>query len=395
MMNSEDSAYVLYVDHQGHPAPLSLSYHATASRRLASSVDRHPPSSVTEVDSAYCPQCLSFHDANTAGNLGYCPKVECRLCPVCRSVATVGVDGSVFYYDCGLCGWNSKASQLQVSISDSMGEGGEVSLDTVEAASEELRTVWKAKIAERNKLGADHFSNMTKNLVALAKDHVKGQRLSTRRSGLASKRSQGGDQKGWSIEALEKSQRSRNEMAEVSVNKPVGGTSLKQISLDDGEENQSLYHPSLYGLSAETLLSQEVGGNLSGSMETLLPLSIPLRPRKSRRCRAELAESRPGILVKPKLNPLEGDSSLRTGHGQWWKKVRHCTSIQLFFKQDTLLPFTMRFENLTKSPSFFTLIRIRALLKFFRGSVFLLTLQMDLGMLSSLRYLILHWEKFV
>jgi hypothetical protein len=55
--------------------------------------------------------------------------------------------------------------------------------------------------------------------------------------------------------------------------------------------------------------------------QDLLPLSIPLRVRTSRRCRAELAEGRPGILVKPKLNPLEGDSSLRTGHGQWWKKV--------------------------------------------------------------------------
>jgi hypothetical protein len=33
-----------------------------------------------------------------------------------------------------------------------------------------------------------------------------------------------------------------------------------------------------------------------------------------------LDEGRPGILVKPKLNPLEGDSSLRGGHVQWWKK---------------------------------------------------------------------------
>jgi len=40
----------------------------------------------------------------------------------------------------------------------------------------------------------------------------------------------------------------------------------------------------------------------------------------SRRCRAELAAGRTGILIKPKLNPLEGDTSLRAGHGQWWKK---------------------------------------------------------------------------
>ncbi len=331
MMNSEDSAYVLYVDHQGHPAPLSLSYHATASRRLTSSVDRHPPSSVTEVDSAYCPQCLTFHDANTAGNLGYCPKEECRLCPVCRAVATVGVENSVFFYDCGLCEWTSKTCQLQTSLASSSSEGGEVSLEAVKEASEELLSQWKAKITQRNQLGADHFSNMTKAMVGLAKEHVKGQRSSTRRvfsPGLASKRSQDGDTKGWSIETLENSQRTRNQTVESSINKPVGGKGLTQISLDT-EENTRLYHPSLQGLSAETLLSQEVGGNTTGSLETLLPLSIPLRPRKSRRCRAELAESRPGILVKPKLNPLEGDSSLRTGHGQWWKKVRYIAWIQI------------------------------------------------------------------
>jgi hypothetical protein len=54
----------------------------------------------------------------------------------------------------------------------------------------------------------------------------------------------------------------------------------------------------------------------------LLPLSIPLMLRQSRRCREELADGRPGILLKPKLNPLEGDSSLPTGHGQWFRKVR-------------------------------------------------------------------------
>jgi len=33
-----------------------------------------------------------------------------------------------------------------------------------------------------------------------------------------------------------------------------------------------------------------------------------------------LDAGRPGILIKPKVNPLEGDTSLRYGHGQWWKK---------------------------------------------------------------------------
>jgi len=323
MMNNEDSAYVLYVDHQGHPAPLSLSYHATASRRLTSSVDRHPPSSVTEVDSAYCPQCLSFHDANTAGNIGYCPKETCRLCPICQSVASVVVENLICFYNCGLCEWTSKTCQLQTALAASTSEDGEASLEAVKEASADLLSQWKAKKGERNKTAEDHFSNMAKTMVGLAKDHVKGQRSSTRpvfSTGLATKRNQDGDLKGWSIRTLENSQRTRNQTAESSINQTVGGKSLQKISLDTGEEDEPLYHPSFQGLSAETILSQEIGGNMIESTGSLLPLSIPLRPRKSRRCRAELEESRPGILVKPKLNPLEGDSSLRTGHGQWWKK---------------------------------------------------------------------------
>lgn len=62
--------YVLYVDHAGHPAPLSLTFHATGARRLSSPVSRYPPATLTEVDAAYCPQCLSYHDAASAARLG-------------------------------------------------------------------------------------------------------------------------------------------------------------------------------------------------------------------------------------------------------------------------------------------------------------------------------------
>jgi hypothetical protein len=66
--------------------------------------------------------------------------------------------------------------------------------------------------------------------------------------------------------------------------------------------------------------STPFGSETCVSRKDLLPLPVRLRARKSRRCRAELRDGRAGILLKPRLNPLEGDSSLRSGHGQWWKK---------------------------------------------------------------------------
>lgn len=312
-MNGEDSAYVLYVDHQGHPAPLSMSYHATASRRLASAIDRHPPSTVTEVDSAYCPQCLSFHDANTAANLGYCAKASCRLCPLCRSVASVAVDETDCLYKCGLCDWTSRECSLYSSIV--VGNDGAVIKEDLDKASEELGTQWTTRTAQRNQSAEENYKQMLHTLGGMAKEQVKGQRSTAFFPALETRRTRDGPE-GWSVQSLEESLVDRRKLVAASMEETVGGQNLQFVSL----EAEHVLSESLQGKPAASLLLQR-GAAPTLSMDDLLPLPIPLRPRKSRRCRAELAEGRPGILVKPKLNPLEGDSSLRTGHGQWWKKV--------------------------------------------------------------------------
>ena len=325
MMNNEDSAYVLYVDHQGHPSPLSLCYHATASRRLSSSVDRPPlPSSITEVDSAYCPQCLSFQDANTAAtaNLGVCSKATCRLCPLCPSVSSVVVKDSVCFYECGRCNWNSKICGIETSLAIP-NDDDNISLQQYEDASLKLFTQWKSLVEERNRPSEDHFSTMKDNLSELAKDHIKCLRSSSTphfvSKSIIQTRKEDDFLKGLSIQSLEESQRTRKENLVSSFSQTVGNMKLERITLEAGE-NSGLFHPSFEGISTEIILSKVTGENSPGSLDTFLPRAIPLRPRKSRRCRAELAENRPGILLKPKLNPVEGDSSLRTGHGQWWKK---------------------------------------------------------------------------
>jgi hypothetical protein len=115
----------------------------------------------------------------------------------------------------------------------------------------------------------------------------------------------------WSLQALEERIRTKQEKAPAMIG------SARRVFC----EEQPL-DASLDSLASTCLLLQPVASSFSSptSLQSLLPLPMPLRARKSCRCRAELAEGRPGILVKPKLNPLEGDTSLRSGHGQWWKK---------------------------------------------------------------------------
>ncbi|KAG7359297.1 hypothetical protein IV203_015886 [Nitzschia inconspicua] len=381
--SSSSSAFVLYVDHEGHPAPLSLCYHATASRRLASSVDRHPPSTMTEVDSAYCPQCLSFHDATTASNLGYCPKPTCRLCPLCRSVASIvvitgnttdnynGNDGNddndttavVAVYQCGnhhqRCHWNSKSCGIQQPIVRSSTKDDTDTLmieaDELEKVTTELGIQWKQRTEQRNQAAEEQYKSLLSTLQGLAKDQIKGLRSTTTTTTSTTtslpsryfptmKRSNNNFQdgpEGWSVKALEDSIQQRERLYMAANQQPIGEYEAPFVSL----EVETTIHPSLYNAPVESILLQPnqisttttttslssslLSSSSSNTLETslLLPLPIPLRPRKSRRCRAELAEGRPGILLKPKLNPLEGDSSLRTGHGQWWKKDSSATEV--------------------------------------------------------------------
>jgi len=127
---------------------------------------------------------------------------------------------------------------------------------------------------------------------------------------------------GWSIEALEDAIEKKKHQLHldshgVSMLRQCWDHKLALDTLDnwpmtaicDVTHQQAAMQMSMYS----TTISSE---------RDLLPVPMRLRSRTVRRCVVELAAGRPGILVKPKAHPLEGDTSLRFGHGQWWKKVR-------------------------------------------------------------------------
>jgi len=315
--------YVLYVDHQGHPAPLSECFHATASRRLSSTVDRqHRPSTVTLVDSAYCPQCLSFHDASSAAQLGYCPKPTCVQCPLCTSVVTClklldehNNHQPVFVYSCGRCSWNSSHCNLSVAAA----AGDEVTKEQIISAVAELAEQLKAR---REGSGGKAAEEYYKQMIGAWENIVKPMPRSSSNStvNILFRPPKIVEEEYWSVESLEASTKKKQDALSAAASENILSTvPLQHISL----EEEPALDPALQDQPVNSFFLQGLH-NTAGvkSMTDLLPLAVPLRSRKSRRCRAELAEGKPGILLKPKLNPLEGDSSLRTGHGQWWKKVR-------------------------------------------------------------------------
>lgn len=181
------------------------------------------------------------------------------------------------FYACSCCDWDSKAIDLVTTCADS---------SLVETAAAELGKELLNRRSTEKQL--EQFQATLKALEAVVLEEVRRKKQPNH----IFKDPDG--RQPWSLEALNKSLE-------------------KKKSTDQSSKGLGEITPVVPRAGAISVMSLLFSPNQ-------LPIPIPLRPRKSRRCLAELAEGRPGILVKPKLNPLEGDTSLRSSHGQWFKK---------------------------------------------------------------------------
>ena len=320
MLFYAQKVYVLYVDHQGHPAPLSSCYHATGTRRISSSLERWPASTLTEIDSAFCPQCLTPYDADTAARLGFCPKASCQRCPRCQNPLTLDAEGKICFYKCGLCNWDSRGCQLTQPVNPQ--DDGCISRVELARALEDLGS----QLTSRREAASSALESHSRALTTAWEKRTTQRQGNTAKTNVPSRHSFGSDgPEGWSVEALEASLDEKKRKFMLDSVPSILDMTVEHVALDADPvaADDSIGTISQLALELQSLNSIVGIENPRSSLNDLLPLPIPLVARLSRRCRAELEEGRPGILLKPKLNPLEGDTSLRTGHGQWWKKVRY------------------------------------------------------------------------
>ena len=321
--------FVLYVDHAYHLTPLTLAYHATASRHLTSGrSDVIPPSTTVEIDSAYCPRSLTFCDAASAlsGDGG------CKDCPVCFSPVSISIDDTisvsasngrlVCHYLCGNCLWSSREcgvtsnadKLLEYSTSDDADASREDELEkqrglAISDISRDLAICLQHRISEKNKDVDTLFSSIVTVWAEREQEEQRRKRMNvgTTVTQVDSNRRCNN----WSREILEKSLLDKKTLYTGRNADFVAG----HITPGDTSGN-----PDNLPTSHQMAAQMRITAITPQSRSDLLPLPVNYRARVSRRCRAELAEGRTGILIKPKLNPLEGDTSLRAGHGQWWKK---------------------------------------------------------------------------
>eukprot|EP00804_Cyclotella_cryptica_P012601 CCRYP_014734-RA/>CCRYP_014734-RA protein AED:0.23 eAED:0.23 QI:0/-1/0/1/-1/1/1/0/571 len=345
---------ILYIDHANHLTPLTLTYHATSARHLTSGrTDVIPPSTSVEVDSAYCPRCLTYCDVASA-SLGFCQvdldsgssssAVSCKDCPVCFSPLAISIDDVgpcdasagasprlICQYLCGHCQWSSrecgvtsnadKLLELRTDQSDAARENDlEKQRQMVIAdASKQLELCLRQKLESKNRVGDELFQSLCDTWKQKEKNEERKRRL-----GLGTLEKSNAinltNEKSWSLGVLEQAlEEKKKSISSTGTVKQVANNS--NVEATDGQgvatsKSEPVIIPTPQQVAAQMAISTATPRLRSD----LFPLPVPFNARVSRRCLAEQAAGRTGILVKPKLNPLEGDSSLRAGHGQWYKK---------------------------------------------------------------------------
>ena len=355
---------VLYYDNSGQPTPLSYLYHATASRVLSSSllITQPNPTSITEIDSAYCPQCLQFWDAATAfgSSRGVCGTTYttnpdetpqqgagCSNCPVCGAILVHSIQegegqgqGLECVYSCGYCHWSSTESQITESVKD-------LPSDQMQVEMERATNAIRVKLYQRWQEAIEGPDAKVLALKRAWEEKGKLEEAARRRMAVIATRGSGAKESGnmgsdvglymsgisldidrnkdevWSVETMEKVMHSKRDKIENSIMKcMVAGEDMKldSLSILDADTLDFSKDDSVLLSAKQNSVQDTISSKVRTSHECLLPEPVKLRARSIRRCLAEIEAGKPGILVKPKVNPLEGDSSLRYGHGQWWKK---------------------------------------------------------------------------
>jgi len=383
---------VLYLDHASTPTPLDNLYHATGSRHLTSAIS---PSSVTEIESAYCTQCLQFWDAGSAFEAcgGVCKFVRedsegkatqvvgCTSCPWCGSALALDIqedyeadesDGGAAYvcvYSCGYCHWTSADCNISIpydtkenDMEKAMQKAQLLLTRRMESESrgtdELVNNLIQGWDAKNQLLNDEKRRRDQANLGIYADDRDGGGNKRGVKGVMGRKNRKGAvptpteliaelESGGWSIDSLEEATRQRKDRLDQKLLQGVllpksndSDTVWNKLSIVDCdnvavEQGQEYHMIPTKGARQNTISSANYNyDQATNKNSVMLPVPLPLRARYVRRCSVELEKGRPGILVKPKVNPLEGDSSLRFGHGQWWKK--DCSAIHVVPKVQLL-----------------------------------------------------------
>ena len=271
---------VLYLDENGWWVLLSHLFFSRKSSRLWL-VSRHPDGITEEIIGRFCPQCFSRYTADEAHtNQNRC--ISCYQCPRCSSPLTVvAISERACALQCGYCCWRSDSAGLIASDKKELEalclERERELFSATDSAFSELLKSFKSPTASKS-LSVDDFSRKTR----------------------------------WGIEDLQQQLEPAGRIVEFDQ-KP---SELDQVlALHFGQS------PGVESTYSCLSVSQKIqNSHYQCAGRHLMPARIPLRSKRTLRCKHDVHQGRMNIVLQPKPGPLEGDSSQKTLKGNWWVK---------------------------------------------------------------------------
>jgi len=386
---------VLYGDYNGWWDHLSHVYYSVDSQVI---VSQHPESMIEELDSFYCPSCREFFvegEAQLQGNR--CSK--CLGCPVCSCVLEIvalppassdpSTDPSEppklkYCYCCSHCYWLSDGIGLvstdPTAISSSL--FGSVLEPSGSSSFMKVKLMLKNETEDGRKM--KRFSTMPSLLSVHSDARRRGisnvgdgnqMKLKRAASMLATRPVSDKNEKRMMIgegpkkvDEIEQKLKEKLESLVVTDAKKDSPLFLDARGVYDAVLAPSDESPApeilrgAINLHALSTVEERLSAPFSQQMNVshLLPHRVPMSTKRSRRCRKDAEEGKPGILIKPSVNPMEGDSSQPTNAGKWWKKdasaIHHVPhikivalpNIQLLYELKTA-PLVLKITNPTIS----------------------------------------------
>lgn len=246
---------VLYMDSCGWWAPLSDMYFSKSSDKIWL-LTRHPESVIEDIVGRYCPQCSTRYTGDDA--VTYQNKCSsCFGCPICASpLSVVASSDQTCIFQCGYCYWRSDSIE---------------STPFVATDSRELETLVLTHEREAEAAAEEAFS------LALRKQRELQVMAPNASSSLDCGRR-------WSMKDLE-----------------------NKLSADGGIYSRLT--------DSDPLICPALG--VGSPPMPLVPHRIKLRSKRTLRSRLDIQKGRMKILMQPKPNPLDGDSSQKN-RGGWW-----------------------------------------------------------------------------
>lgn len=268
---------VMLKDYNDIWSSINEMYYSILSSQLDKSIiiliSKHSKSSLHEVISVFCPQCLTRYSEEEAFTyLGCCP--SCFRCPCCKAILLKHFDNEIIY--CGMCLWESEKTNIQQNNY----------ISSVDARFLQL---------------SENFKNIT-----CVKDFNRHNNILKEKNNI------------WQLEDLD------NKLS-VCSNKSIERNLANIYLTEDGINDSSIFtiHTDINMASAsqkcENIYSRE------NKLSKLKPLNMKLHTKCTIRSRhtnslQSSQQQRMNILVQPKALPLEGDSSSKIQRGKWWVK---------------------------------------------------------------------------